>query len=151
MITKEAGAELEPVPVPVADLVDTAESLATAGVRCVELRIDALEPDCFARTGRPGRLERVLAGLEAALAAGLAVHVRAEIRQGVNEREIVPLALLSFRRPIHVRFHGPGVLARLRAALGPLEERTMLAPAGASVAYAITGACGTIAVADDPR
>ncbi len=64
-----------------------AEALAQPGVRRVNVSLDTLDPDRFARLTRWGRLEQVLDGLRAAKAAGLAVKINAVALRGENEDE----------------------------------------------------------------
>ena len=65
-----------------------AEELHACGVRRVNVSIDTLDHDKFRQVTRWGDLGRVMEGLEAARAAGLAVKVNAVALKGVNEHEI---------------------------------------------------------------
>ena len=56
-------------------LAEHAGDLARAGVRRLNVSIDSLDPDRFRRITRGGDLDRVLAGVEAARAAGLKVKI----------------------------------------------------------------------------
>ena len=53
-------------------LAEHAEALARAGVRRVNVSLDSLDPQTFARITRGGRRDRAVAGIDAALAAGRA-------------------------------------------------------------------------------
>lgn len=64
-----------------------AADLAEAGVRRINVSLDTLNPDRFARLTRIGSLAPVLAGLEAARAAGLQVKINAVALKGENEAE----------------------------------------------------------------
>ena len=64
-----------------------AEGLARAGVRRINVSLDTLDPDRFARITRWGRLDRVMEGLAAARAAGLAIKINAVALKGENEHE----------------------------------------------------------------
>ena len=64
-----------------------AEALARAGVRRINVSLDTLDPDRFARITRWGRLDRVMDGLNAARAAGLAIKINAVALKGENEHE----------------------------------------------------------------
>jgi len=64
-----------------------AADLAACGVRRINVSIDTLDPDKFARITRWGRLDQVEAGLAAARAAGLAIKINAVALKGVNEDE----------------------------------------------------------------
>lgn len=62
-----------------------AERLARAGVRRVNISLDTLDAEVFARLTRGGRLSDTLAGIEAAAAAGLQVKINAVALNGVND------------------------------------------------------------------
>ena len=64
-----------------------AEALARAGVRRINVSLDTLDAERFARLTRWGRLDRVLEGLHAARAAGLAIKINAVALKGENEHE----------------------------------------------------------------
>src|ERR1035437_1368366 len=73
-------------------LADLATPLKQAGVRSVNISLDTLCPDAYRRlTG--GRLDTVLAGIEAAAAAGFeCVKLNCVLLRGINDDQIVPLA-----------------------------------------------------------
>jgi cyclic pyranopterin phosphate synthase len=66
-------------------LAKHAESLHAAGVRRVNVSLDTLNVAKFTAITRWGKLDRVLDGLRAAKAAGLAVKINAVALRGVNE------------------------------------------------------------------
>jgi len=68
-----------------------AEGLAAAGVRRLNVSLDTLDPARFAEITRRGRIEDVLAGLEAAQQAGLAIKINMVAMRGVNDDEIEPM------------------------------------------------------------
>jgi cyclic pyranopterin phosphate synthase len=69
-------------------LADYAEELRDCGVRRVNVSLDTLDPAKFARITRRGRLDLVLAGLNAAKSAGLAVKINMVALRGVNDDEL---------------------------------------------------------------
>jgi cyclic pyranopterin phosphate synthase len=84
-------------------LADQAAGLATAGLRRVTVSLDSLDDAVF-RSMNDVRfpVARVLAGIAAAEAAGLApLKINAVVRRGVNEESIVPL-IERFRGTGHV-------------------------------------------------
>ena len=86
-------------------LADHAAALAAAGLPRVTVSLDALDPEVFAAMADTDLgVERVLGGIEAARAAGLAVKVNAVVRRGVNEDEIVPLAAYGREHGVTVRY-----------------------------------------------
>ncbi|MDQ0435862.1 cyclic pyranopterin phosphate synthase [Kaistia dalseonensis] len=64
-----------------------AGELAEAGVRRINVSVDTLDPDRFRAITRWGDLGKVLAGIDAALAAGIKVKINAVALKGVNEHE----------------------------------------------------------------
>ncbi|MCG6901966.1 MAG: GTP 3',8-cyclase MoaA [Rhodobacter sp.] len=68
-----------------------AADLYAAGVRRVNVSLDTLDDDKFARVTRWGRLQQVLGGIEAARNAGLRVKINAVALKGFNEDELLTL------------------------------------------------------------
>ena len=88
-----------------ATLQTVAGELAEAGLRRVNVSLDTLSPDRFVELTRRDQLADVLAGIDAALAAGLApVKVNVVVIAGVNDDEIVELARYGRDRGVTVRF-----------------------------------------------
>ncbi len=86
-------------------LARMAERLATAGLNRVTVSLDSLDDDTFrAMNDVDFPVADVLAGIEAALAAGLApVKVNMVVKRGANEHSILAMA---------ERFRGTGVILR---------------------------------------
>lgn len=72
-------------------LAKYAAELADCGVRRINVSLDTLDPEKFRTITRWGDLDRVLAGIEAARAAGLAVKINAVALKNMNEDEIPSL------------------------------------------------------------
>jgi len=72
-------------------LTEFAGGLADAGVRRINVSIDTLNPELFARLTRGGDLAKVLAGVAAAQAAGLKVKINAVALAHDNAAEIPDL------------------------------------------------------------
>ncbi|WP_311267366.1 GTP 3',8-cyclase MoaA [Sphingobium sp. WCS2017Hpa-17] len=72
-------------------LTEHADMLADAGVRRINVSLDSRDPARFAHVTRGGRIEQVLAGLDAARAAGLAIKINMVALKGVNDDEILPM------------------------------------------------------------
>jgi cyclic pyranopterin phosphate synthase len=68
-----------------------AGDLARAGVKRINVSLDTLKPDLFARITRGGDVAKVLGGIEAARAAGLAVKINAVALKDDNAAEIPEL------------------------------------------------------------
>ena len=86
-------------------LAERAGELAEAGLHRVTVSLDALDPELNGRmNGRGIGPEVVLAGIEGARSAGLAVKVNMLVERGVNEGEILPMARLFRDKGIPLRF-----------------------------------------------
>lgn len=147
-------------------LARLAGPLARAGLGCANVSVDSLDEDRFAAIRRGGSLRLALEGIDATLAAGIAVKVNAVVLRGLNDQDIVPLALLARERPLHVRFleympsgawrsgnpdlarfvPGAEVVARIREQLGPLEERARVDGDGPAIYYSVAGWRGSLGV-----
>lgn len=80
------------------------DDLRAAGLSRVNISLDTLDPDQFRAITRVGRLEDTLAGIDAALAAGLnPVKVNAVAVRSLDQ-DFLEFAKLSIERPLHVRF-----------------------------------------------
>jgi len=72
-------------------LAQFATDLAALGVRRINVSLDTLQPDLFARLTRGGNLGQVLAGIDAAQVAGLRVKINAVALAHDNAAEIPAL------------------------------------------------------------
>jgi len=75
-----------------------AQELADCGVKRINVSIDTLKPDLFKTITRWGDLGQVMAGLEAADRAGLAVKINAVALKDVNEGEMEELMRFAHGR-----------------------------------------------------
>src|SRR5262245_58433372 len=84
-------------------LAAQARALADAGLRRITVSLDSHDDETFGRmNGRGYGTARVLEGIDAAAAAGLApIKINCVVQRGVNEHSIVPLAR-RFRGTGHV-------------------------------------------------
>jgi cyclic pyranopterin phosphate synthase len=139
-----------------------AQALAEHGLRRINVSLDSLDPAKFRAITRWGDLGDVLAGLDAARAAGLhPIKINAVVVRGFNEDDVVDLARLTLSHDYAMRFiemmpfgsvagfqtnaYVPSkeTMARIEAALGPL---TALDVTGYDPArtYRLDGARGTL-------
>ncbi len=140
-------------------LASKAEDLARAGLRRVNVSIDSLHPETYRRLTRGGDLSSALAGVEAALEAGLdPVKINVVALKHLNEEVEGFLDLVS-RLPVHVRFieymspcgavdasyfiSNREIMTRLRRH-GELEEAPSPAGAGPARYFRVRGARGTV-------
>lgn len=72
-------------------LAKHARELADCGVRRINVSLDTLDPRKFREITRWGEIDKVLEGIEAARAAGLAVKINAVALKNLNEDELPDL------------------------------------------------------------
>jgi cyclic pyranopterin phosphate synthase len=72
-------------------LAEHAADLARHGVRRINVSIDSLNPEAYRRITRGGDLAKVLAGMQAAQDAGIAIKINALALKGDNETELADM------------------------------------------------------------
>jgi cyclic pyranopterin phosphate synthase len=83
-------------------LKEFAGQLAAAGIRRINVSLDTLKPDLFRKLTRGGDLAKVLAGLDAAQAAGLKLKINAVALKGDNAEEIAQLITWAHGRGMDI-------------------------------------------------
>lgn len=82
-----------------------AAPLKSAGVKRINISLDSLDPRRFRRLTRTGHLDAVLAGIDAACAAGFErLRINAVILRGRNDDEVVDLVRFAEARGIDIAF-----------------------------------------------
>lgn len=82
-----------------------AKPLHDAGVSRLNISLDTLNPEKYAYITRNGSLDDAIAGIEAALEAGFQkIKLNAVLIGGFNDDEVVPLAELTRKWPVDMRF-----------------------------------------------
>jgi len=85
-------------------LAPVAQRLRDVGLRSVNISLDSLDAESYRRVTR-GRLDEVLAGIDAALAAKFdRVKLNTVLMKGVSETQVWPLACFAAERGIVLRF-----------------------------------------------
>ena len=137
-------------------LPELAAPLREAGVDRLNISLDSLDPANYARITRGGDLNKVLAGLAAAEAAGFdKIKLDTVLLGGVNTREIGALAALSLEKPRSVRFielmpmgvcEGlpPATFVPADLVLQTLPELEPVGTEGVAELYRLPGAAGTV-------
>lgn len=86
-------------------LAACADQLKAAGLTRVNISLDSLNPERFAKITRGGRLQRVLDGVRASQKAGLQpIKLNVVLMKGVNDDEVEDFLRLTLDDEIHVRF-----------------------------------------------
>jgi cyclic pyranopterin phosphate synthase len=120
-------------------LAEQAGALKAAGLTRINISLDALREEVFQRIARRPGLDRVLAGIAAAQAAGFdQIRLNAVAMRGITEDEILPLVAFARERNLELRFiefmpldaeqhwtsddvlTGQEIRRRVEAAFGPL-------------------------------
>lgn len=81
-----------------------ARALAEARLDDLNVSLDSLSPERFARLSGGGDVSEVVRGIERARAAGLPVKVNAVVIRGENDRDILALAQWACARHLALRF-----------------------------------------------
>jgi cyclic pyranopterin phosphate synthase len=131
-------------------LADLAPGLAAAGLRAVNVSIDTVDPDHFRAVTVRGDLARVLAGIDAAIAAGLRVKLNAVMARGLADAEddaagIAKLCALAWERGVTIRF-----IEHMPMSDGALFAPDRVLPA-AAIRDAVTAAFGAIEPSEPER
>tara|TARA_R110002051_G_scaffold50280_5_gene97432 strand:+ start:5928 stop:6932 length:1005 start_codon:yes stop_codon:yes gene_type:complete len=81
-----------------------ADELVACGVKRINVSLDTLDEDKFARVTRWGRLPQVLRGIEAAQAAGMRVKINAVALKNFNEDELFTLTDWAAEKHVDLTF-----------------------------------------------
>jgi cyclic pyranopterin phosphate synthase len=86
-------------------LQDHLPEIKAAGIRRLNISLDALDPLVYRRITGHDAFHKVWSGIQQALEMGFSpIKLNAVAMRGFNESEIQPLAELSFSYPFHIRF-----------------------------------------------
>jgi cyclic pyranopterin phosphate synthase len=86
-------------------LGELAVALKKAGLQRVNISVDSLDRETFRQITRNGSLDEVIAGIDAAIAAGLTpIKINTVLIPGVNDHEILAFADFAVKKGISVRF-----------------------------------------------
>jgi cyclic pyranopterin phosphate synthase len=78
--------------------------LNSLGLKGVNLSLDTLNRDTFQRITRRNHFDKVISCFHSLLEYRIPVKVNMVVMRGINEEEIIPMAELSQKHPISVRF-----------------------------------------------
>lgn len=86
-------------------LAEKAKELKRAGLNRVNISLDTLKKEKFKKITRRDYFDKVTAGIEAALEAGLKpVKINTVVMNGFNDDEILDFVELSQNKDVHIRF-----------------------------------------------
>lgn len=144
-------------------LADQAQALKDAGLLRLNISLDTLDAETFRRIARRNGLERVLAGIFAARAAGFRkIRLNAVAIRNVTEADIVPLGKFARQHDLEMRFiefmpldaegcwrsdqvlSGAAIRKLLEEAFGPLLPCPSIDPSQPAVDFAFADGIGRI-------
>jgi len=81
-----------------------AVSLKNAGITTLNVSLDAIDEDVFFTMSRRNGINRIFAGIDAAINAGITVKINSVIMKGLNDNQILPLLNYAFSKGLTIRF-----------------------------------------------
>jgi cyclic pyranopterin phosphate synthase len=85
-------------------LKERAAKLFNAGVKTINISVDAVDQDIFSEISRHPNMARVFSGIEAAVKVGMNVKLNAVIMRGRNDSQIIPLLDYATGLGVKIRF-----------------------------------------------
>ena len=143
-------------------LAPVAAALKDAGLKRVNVSLDAAEPDCYKRMAGEDRLAQVLNGIHKAMEVGLSpVRINCVVVADMNLSQVPALAAMSVGLPVAVRFieycpttrltdpassYVPNREVRgiIESRFGPLSDLVVPDTGGPATYYKIAGAAGAV-------
>ena len=147
-------------------LADSMSKLVSAGLTHINISLDTLREEAFQRLSRRNGLDRVMAGIDAAVASGLPVRLNAVLLRDINLDDCVPLVEFAIERGVTIRFiefmpldadrgwsqsqvvSGGELKARLESVFGPMRPRSHADPSQPSRDYDFLNRSGTVGFID---
>lgn len=80
------------------------EKFMEVGLRSINLSLDTLDSDKYAKITRRDRFEKVMKNISTGMEAGLKIKINAVLLKDFSEAEIRPMLEWSKTTPVHVRF-----------------------------------------------
>ncbi len=81
-----------------------APRLKKAGLRSINISIDAIDEDVFEQMTRKPMLQQTLGGIQAAIDNGFDVKLNTVVLKDINQQQILPLIKFGMQKGISVRF-----------------------------------------------
>lgn len=86
-------------------LSDQAKKLKSSGLDRINVSLDSIDPEKFKEITRRDALDKVLAGIDAAVQAGFDnIRINAVSVKGISETEVLPLVSWAQQQNLHLRF-----------------------------------------------
>lgn len=81
-----------------------AEALQKAGLKSINVSLDAIDEETFFKISRRRGLHKILNGIDKALECGIQVKLNTVVMRGINEHQVLPLLEFAFRKNLKIRF-----------------------------------------------
>lgn len=78
--------------------------LKEAGMQSINVSLDAIDEEVFFAMSRRHSADRIIRGIDAALAAGLNVKLNTVAMKGINDSQLLPLAAFAAERGLRIRY-----------------------------------------------
>jgi len=78
--------------------------LKEAGMQSINVSLDAIDEDVFFAMSRRHSVDRIVRGIDAALASGMNVKLNTVAMKGINESQLLPLAAFAAERGLKIRY-----------------------------------------------
>lgn len=85
-------------------LEQQAETLKKAGLKSINVSLDAIDEETFFKISRRRGLNKILRGIDKALECGIEVKLNAVVMRGINAHQILPLLDYAFGKKLKIRF-----------------------------------------------
>jgi GTP 3',8-cyclase len=85
-------------------LENLAENLAEAGIKSINVSLDAIDEDVFYKVSRRSGIHRILNGIDKAISCGIEVKLNSVVMKNLNENQVLPLLDFAFERGLKIRF-----------------------------------------------
>ena len=86
-------------------LLDQAQKLRDSGLDRINVSLDSIDPVKFKEITRRDALDKVFAGIDAAILAGFDnIRINAVSVRGISETEVIPLVSWAQQKGLHLRF-----------------------------------------------
>src|SRR5258708_1166727 len=81
-----------------------APALKDAGLDGMNVSLDAIDEAVFFRMSRRHSVDRIIAGIDAAIAVGLKIKINTVMLKDMNDSQLLPLLEFAFSRGLTIRF-----------------------------------------------
>jgi cyclic pyranopterin phosphate synthase len=119
--------------------------LKAAGLKSLNVSLDAMEEETFFRMSKRRGVNRILRGIDAARNAGLEVKINTVVMKGMNDAQILPLLDFAFSRDLRIRYLEVMAMGHLHETAGRylFSQKDILSVIAARYAITSLGRAGS--------